>query len=974
MMVTFISQCEKKALDKTRRVLDAFANRIGDRTWQTVITDDGLAAVKKLLRKTASKNTAVSCHWIRSRSRSELQWIVGNKDKFNNQGIVPVNYTNQADALKMDEIMVNITKYLANTKQQPLDQHLFAVGYLAHETIIRLTADKKLATAAFVAGCLHDIGKIDPGFQNWILAESKKKTQKEIPEEGQHIDNKTGKFSFEQHPRHNEISLLLYHLLNDESYKSINKRTKDLIKHTLYWHHAKPIRKVEFKTLDTVYQKLKNNIGNAEFSMLIHVVKQMVDAINTIAEEYFEDEPLLLKGLFKQFDDDKIYELSEIRFPNYKHYRQNDHFKSYKEDILTNSKLNLCRAAVISADRQISSKSTESLASYIEERNLQELLNESLNTTSNLSKEIETCLQGFEERYPDSERNADQSIAASKLADLSGVAVLNGPAGCGKTKIALEWALKTRAKKIIWVCPRVQVCQGLITDLTNTEYLHGAKIEINTGEFKILYQAGDKHDTPDGEEFSGDVVVTTIDQIINTITTHTKVTGLVQFMNAHVVFDEYHEYIPMPAFNLLFAELVACKQLQENKGKALLVSATPNYHFVQELLGLEREDIIGISSFNQSKYKINFAIFKESEQNDNNPLFEQQPENTIVISNTAITAQRSFIYNQHRENAILMHSKYIKSDQQGLFNKTYNSFKKDGDRNYAILRSGPVAQASLNITCNKMITEFTLAENWLQRLGRLDRFGENTEINQYIIAIPDSLAIGGKQMSRCAKFLNSLHSLQSAKVWNDFLQNEIEDREVTINELYQLYEKFYETDSCLSAIEEDLLNSLKKSTEKIAAKLLDPVTLPRKTMTKDKKIKIKKHSLRGDNRFVQMAVCRIDNLESYEFVDAYAYDETDLEANLTYSVEPILGYGDSRQNLLAFMAKKHHNIADAKKAYNDNVLLNEARNPETPIYLSYTSKDLQKVGGESQRHAYAIYYALGSEQPIGAITLTQLVV
>ena len=33
MMVTFVSQCEKKALNKTRRVLDSFANRIGDTTW-----------------------------------------------------------------------------------------------------------------------------------------------------------------------------------------------------------------------------------------------------------------------------------------------------------------------------------------------------------------------------------------------------------------------------------------------------------------------------------------------------------------------------------------------------------------------------------------------------------------------------------------------------------------------------------------------------------------------------------------------------------------------------------------------------------------------------------------------------------------------------------------------------------------------------------------------------------------------------
>ena len=93
MMVTFVCECEKKALPKTRRVLDAFANRIGSRTWQTVITLEGLDAVKKLLRKTASKNTAVSCHWARSRSRSELVWIVGNRSRFDSDGNVPVNRT-----------------------------------------------------------------------------------------------------------------------------------------------------------------------------------------------------------------------------------------------------------------------------------------------------------------------------------------------------------------------------------------------------------------------------------------------------------------------------------------------------------------------------------------------------------------------------------------------------------------------------------------------------------------------------------------------------------------------------------------------------------------------------------------------------------------------------------------------------------------------------------------------------------------
>ena len=93
MLVTFISQCEKKALNRTRRILDAFANRIGDNVWQTAITEDGLDTVKKLLRQSATKSTAVSCHRVRTRQRSELVWVVGNRKKFGEQGLVAVNRT-----------------------------------------------------------------------------------------------------------------------------------------------------------------------------------------------------------------------------------------------------------------------------------------------------------------------------------------------------------------------------------------------------------------------------------------------------------------------------------------------------------------------------------------------------------------------------------------------------------------------------------------------------------------------------------------------------------------------------------------------------------------------------------------------------------------------------------------------------------------------------------------------------------------
>ena len=143
MMVTFVSECEKKALARTRRVLDAFANRIGSRTWHTVITEDGLIAVKTLLRKTATKNTAVACHWIRSRSRSELVWIVGNRKRFNAEGTVAVNST------KLD-----------------LNHRKWEKGWRTTETI---------TIAAAISGLFHDLGKANDLFQDKLNPEIKGK-------------------------------------------------------------------------------------------------------------------------------------------------------------------------------------------------------------------------------------------------------------------------------------------------------------------------------------------------------------------------------------------------------------------------------------------------------------------------------------------------------------------------------------------------------------------------------------------------------------------------------------------------------------------------------------------------------------------------------------------------------------------------------------------------------------------------------
>src|ERR1700722_7150939 len=102
MKVMFVSQCSKNALVETRRIIDQFAERKGDCVWQTHITEHGLETVKKLLKFTARKNTAVACHLLRGRQQTELLWVVGNARKFNQEGSVPTNITGK-DVLRADD-------------------------------------------------------------------------------------------------------------------------------------------------------------------------------------------------------------------------------------------------------------------------------------------------------------------------------------------------------------------------------------------------------------------------------------------------------------------------------------------------------------------------------------------------------------------------------------------------------------------------------------------------------------------------------------------------------------------------------------------------------------------------------------------------------------------------------------------------------------------------------------------------------
>ena len=142
MQVIFSSLSEKRAIPVTNKILDSFAERIGKGTWRTLITAEGLAMVRSLLRKRATKSMAVACHYIRSRSsRSELLWIVGNKNRFNHEGVVPVHTT---------------SKVIRAIRADYSWQYLSLIKYLT-----------------LMAAIIHDWGKANEAFQKMLKNSAK---------------------------------------------------------------------------------------------------------------------------------------------------------------------------------------------------------------------------------------------------------------------------------------------------------------------------------------------------------------------------------------------------------------------------------------------------------------------------------------------------------------------------------------------------------------------------------------------------------------------------------------------------------------------------------------------------------------------------------------------------------------------------------------------------------------------------------
>jgi len=827
----------------------------------------------------------------------------------------------------------------ANTHKQDLPQHLFATGYLSQHIAKQLNLHEdyiKLQQACYYAGCLHDIGKIDSPFQKF----SKNSIKKKAP--------------FAKKPRHNELSLLLCKLLVEDSdiIKTFgNVGLYKTIEHAILWHHPKIQRKKHpIETFGNLYNFCKHAIPDKEYDLLFTNFTMMIEGINELGNDY--GSPFTISGFNSTENRSTISILRDINLPRYKNYDEGFGISDITDSVKGNSINNIVRACVVTADRLISALSAEELETHIKNKTLESLY---VMTDSSvvLEKDIKICLKGFDDRFPNSLRTAAQTTATKFIAECDDeINVLQGPAGCGKTKMALEIAMKAGAKKIVIICPRLAVCESMFLELKHEYYLPNTKIEYLTGSKSITYENGVEYDTP--EPFTGDVIISNVDYMTKTITSHSNIDIVNIYMSAFIIFDEFHEYVNSKAFDLFFGEMIYAKKMMECPS-TLLVSATPNPVLIKDYL--EIDYIHKIKSFNGSKYLINLQYANDNAKDDSNPLFQTYTKKTLILTETAKTAQESFEYNQHNENGLLIHAKFTEEDKHNYLGLLIKSFKENGTKEYDVVRSSPIPQASFNISFENIVTTASTPENILQRLGRGGRFGENDFINMFNIVVPLKYSD-----SKSLDFLGKLKQKKTTIAWIEFLEKKDLTKSVGVSELYEWYEEFYNGENS-EIVRASLLATLNASIKLVNKRVLDPrvssknITdgIPRKGF----------NALRGDGTYVNMAIRNAGNgLE--EFPDEYA--ETGI-STLSLDDGLIQGYEKSKRDLLAHAINVHdrvmpnNKLSSHLKHVDDIFTLYEAKVANNPLYVSYTPKD--RHTNNVKQHPYAFHYVKGIRQSIG---------
>lgn len=344
---------------------------------------------------------------------------------------------------------------------------------------------------------------------------------------------------------------------------------------------------------------------------------------------------------------------------------------------------------------------------------------------------VEEIKSHFEREWPGESSFAAPNIDEEKLRkqmEIAGIGdlVLSAPTGWGKTMVGVLKAVKDRPLKFFYCLPTITAIRKMKEDFelkfggdSVGEYFYFA-------DFDLLKERGEETDLLEMYRFFVPKVnITTVDQLLLTMMRAGKYhLRRFQFRKSLIVIDEYHLLPP----KMLGALIEVLSRYSKPYGiKLLLMTATPISAYRKALSSLSLSEVDLSNEYSKlRRHKIEMISEDESVGKVIDLLNEGK--RVLVILNTVDRAI-DFYRKLDVKGKLLLHSRFSVKDRYE---------KEKMIEECRVLVSTQVAEVSLDVSFDALVSEAAPVPSVIQRTGRVNRYGKSTDrTNVYLIKVRD---------------------------------------------------------------------------------------------------------------------------------------------------------------------------------------------------------------------------------------------
>jgi CRISPR-associated endonuclease/helicase Cas3 len=382
------------------------------------------------------------------------------------------------------------------------------------------------------------------------------------------------------------------------------------------------------------------------------------------------------------------------------------------------------------------------------------------------------------------------------------IGILKAYTGWGKTSAGLLFFENKQPFKIFYLMPTITAINSFFLKLESAVgkdkvskyfYLFDTEIKEDEETFSNLFFY---------ENFMTPYVITTVDQfLLSFLQVGKYYTKRVMFRNAGLIVDEIHLLNPL-MLKLLVYFIKQYRRLYNFK--VLFMSATlPSYlvRYLSEELELEKTSFKDFSLEYEKKRRVMWRYFEDKIDNHVEEIVKgkNNRKKVLVIVNTVEKAtklgrelEREFKL-KYGEDFIVLHARFMYLDR-----REKEEWVEIHKKNPHILIATQVCEVSLDISYDFLFTELASVPALIQRFGRVNRYGEQTDnINCYVFEIDEN----DKEKTEKGKYPYSekeldcarriLKELEEDKLRNEKLLIEKLDELITHEEFQKEFEEIY---------------------------------------------------------------------------------------------------------------------------------------------------------------------------------------